>query len=158
MAEVVADASVLIALTQIGQLPLLQRLFGEIVIPAAVAREVSPSLPQLPGWIETRAVGQPLEARVLAARLDPGETEAIALALQAKVERVILDDLPARRLAMHLRLTVIGTAGVLFLAKQRGLIPAARPSFDALRAVGFRLRKDVYDEILRAAGESEAEA
>ena len=45
MAEVVADASVLIALTQIGQLSLLQRLFGEIVIPSAVADEVSPSLP-----------------------------------------------------------------------------------------------------------------
>jgi predicted nucleic acid-binding protein len=47
---------VLIALAQIGQLSLLQRLFGEIVIPPAVAHEVSPSLPQIPGWIETRAV------------------------------------------------------------------------------------------------------
>ena len=158
MAEVVADTSVLIALTQIGQLSLLQGLFGEIVIPAAVAGEVSPSLPQLPGWIETRAVRRPLDARVLAARLDPGETEAIALALQAQVERIILDDLPARRLALRLRLTVIGTAGVLFLAKQRGLIPAVRPSLHALKAAGFRLRKDVYDEVLKAAGESEAEA
>jgi len=158
MAEVVADASVLIALAQIGQLSLLQRLFGEIVIPPAVAHEVSPSLPQIPGWIETRAVQRPLDARVIAARLDPGETEAIALALQAKVERVILDDLPARRLAMRLGLGVIGTAGVLFLAKQRELIPAVRPSLDALKAAGFRLRKDVYDEVLKAAGENAAEA
>jgi len=158
MAEVVADASVLIALAQIGQLSLLQRLFGEIVISPAVAHEVSPSLPQIPAWIETRSVQRPLDARLIAARLDPGETEAIALAIQGKVERVILDDLPARRLAMRLGLGVIGTGGVLFLAKQRALIPAVRPPLDALKAAGFRLRKDVYDEILKAAGESEAEA
>ena len=101
---------------------------------------------------------RPLDARVIAARLDPGETEAIALALQAKVERVILDDLPARRLAMRLGLGVIGTGGMLFLAKQRALIRAVRPPLDALEAAGFRLRKDVYDEILKAAGESEAGA
>lgn len=158
MAEVVADASVLIALVRIGHLPLLQRLFGGIVIPAAVAREVSPSLTQLPGWIETRAIRQPPDDRVLAARLDPGETEAIALALEAQVERIILDDLPARRLALQLRLSVIGTAGVLLLAKQRDLIPAVRPFLDALKTAGFRLRKDVHEEVLKAAGESEAEA
>jgi hypothetical protein len=33
-----------------------------------------------------------------------------------------------------------------------------RPSLDQLRAKGFRLRKEVYEEILAAAGESEAEA
>lgn len=110
MAEVVADASVLIALAQIGQLSLLQRLFGEILIPAAVALEVSPSLPEIPGWIVTRAV-----------RL----------------------------------LIVVGTAGVLFLAKERALIPAVRPVLDALRAANFRLRQDVYEEVLRAAGEVE---
>ena len=44
MAAVVADASVLIALGQIGQLSLLEKLFGEVMIPSAVAREVAPSL------------------------------------------------------------------------------------------------------------------
>lgn len=157
MAEVVADASVLIALVQIGRLSLLQSLFGDVVIPAAVAREVLPSLPEIPAWIQTRTVPTPLNARVLAGRLDPGETEAIALALDAGIERVILDDLPARRLALQLGLRVIGTAGVLLLAKQRGLLPALRPLLDALKASGFRLRKDVHAEVLNAAGENEAD-
>ncbi len=60
-------------------------------------------------------------------------------------------------MALRLGLNVIGTAGVLLLAKQRGLIPCVRPPLDALGAAGFRLRKDVRDEILKAAGESEAE-
>ena len=42
--------------------------------------------------------------------------------------------------------------------KQRGFIGAVRPPLDALRAAGFRLRKDVYEEILKAAGESQTEA
>ena len=42
---VVADASPLIALAQVDQLPLLEKLFGEILVPPAVAREVELSLP-----------------------------------------------------------------------------------------------------------------
>jgi hypothetical protein len=157
MAEVVADASVLIALAQIGQLSLLERLFGQVVVPHAVAREVSPSLPQLPAWVETRAARQPLDARVLDASLDAGETETIAMALELRSKRVILDDLQARRLGERLGLRVIGTAGVLLAAKQRGLIPAVRPQLDALKAAGFRLRQDVHQEVLRAADEGEPE-
>jgi len=156
-AVVVADASVLIALDQIRQLSLLQKLFGGIMVPPAVTREVAPSLPQLPSWIQTHPLERPPDARVLKAALDPGETEAICLALGAKADRIILDDLRARYLAKNLSLAVVGTAGVLFTAKQRGLIPAVRPSLDQLRAKGFRLRKEVYEEILAAAGESEAE-
>ena len=159
MAQVViADASVLIALAQVGQLPLFERLYAEVVIPPAVQREVAPSLPKLPPWIHTQTLQRPLDRRVAEAALDAGETEAISLALETRAEWVVLDDLQARRLAKDLGLSVVGTAGVLFAAKQRGFIPAVRPPLDALRAAGFRLRKDVYEEILKAAGESQTEA
>jgi len=94
---VVADASVLIALAQIGQLSLLERLYEEVVIPSAVQSEV-----------------------VAHAALDAGEIESISLALETRAQCVILDDLPARRLAEGLGLAVVGTTGVLFAAKQRG--------------------------------------
>jgi hypothetical protein len=159
MAQVViADASVLIALAQVGQLPLFERLYAEVVIPPAVQREVAPSLPKLPPWIHTQTLQRPLDSRVAEAALDAGETEAISLALETKAQWVILDDLQARRLAKDLGLAVVGTAGVLFAAKRRGFIAAVRPPLDALRAAGFRLRKDVYEEILKAAGESQTEA
>ncbi len=154
-ALVVADASVLIALGQIGQLPLLERLFGDVVIPPAVAREVVRGGSQLPGWVRTRTLLRQLDARVVEASLGDGETEAISLALEAKAERVILDGLLARRLARDLGLTVAGTAGILYLAKQSGFIAAIRPTLDALRAAGFRLRQDVYREILKSADEGE---
>jgi len=48
MATVVADTSPLIALDQLGQLSLLQRIFGEIHVPPAVARELIPGMAELP--------------------------------------------------------------------------------------------------------------
>jgi predicted nucleic acid-binding protein len=81
---VVADASVLIALRQIGRLPLLEQLFDEVVIPPAVEREVAPGGPRLPGWIRLRTLLREPHERVAEASLGDGETEAISLALEAK--------------------------------------------------------------------------
>jgi predicted nucleic acid-binding protein len=69
---------------------------------------------------------------------------------------LILDDAPARALARNLELHVLGTAAVLLEAKSAGLIPLVRPILDALRARGFRLRKDIYEEVLQAAGEAQS--
>ena len=63
----------------------------------------------------------------------------VSLALETMADWIILDDLPARR-----------------LAKERGFITAVRPSLDALRARGFRLRKEVYEDVLNAAGVGQA--
>lgn len=120
MSAVVADASVFIALVQIHELPLLEALFGDVTIPRAVAGEVAPSVPSLPAWVETRVLRRPLPPRIVAASLDAGEAEALALALEIEAELVILDDLPARRLAEAMGLAIIGTAGVLFMANSTG--------------------------------------
>jgi predicted nucleic acid-binding protein len=80
-----------IALNQIDQLSLLQKVFTEVLVPPALAREVAPSLPQLPAWIYTRAIEGPPHTAVARASLDPGESEAIRLALEAKADRIILD-------------------------------------------------------------------
>ncbi|MEA2336930.1 MAG: hypothetical protein QOE82_937 [Thermoanaerobaculia bacterium] len=69
MAGVIADASPLIALHQIGQISLIERLFGQILIPSAVAREVSPSLPTLPAWITARDLTRPIGSEILRASL-----------------------------------------------------------------------------------------
>jgi len=87
------------------------------------------------------------------ASLHPDESEAIGLALEISAGRLILDDLPARRLAKTLGLSIVGTAGLDLLAKRKGLVPLVRAVLDALRAKGFRLRQDVYEEIMEASGE-----
>ena len=79
MAAVVADTSILIALQQVGLLALLEQLFGRIEVPAAVAREAAPSVPELPAWVQVRTLATPLASKILGASLGPGESEALGL-------------------------------------------------------------------------------
>lgn len=149
----VSNSSPLIALAEIGQLDLLSRLFGSIVVPPAVVSEVAPSLPDLPTWVEVRPLQRtPAEALTRRA-LGPGERDAIALSIELKASRVILDDLLARRIASTLGVPVIGTLGVLVAAKQNRLIDSIRPLVDRLAQGRFFIGEDLYRDLLEMAGE-----
>lgn len=149
----VSDASPLIALAQIDRLQLIERLFVQVVVPPAVAREITPTLPHPPAWIVERPLSLPLDPAIVRASLDPGESEAISLALERAAPGVVLDDRRARRLAHRLGLHVVGTLGVLLLAKRRRLIPALRPEIEALDRVRFHFGADVARSVLLDAGE-----
>ncbi len=56
-------------------------------------------------------------------------------------------------LAQSLRLVVIGSAGLLLRAKERGLIPRVRPLMQAMQAVDFHISERVFTGILAAADE-----
>jgi uncharacterized protein len=147
----VADASPLTALAQIDQLPLLEKLFGETLVPPAVVSEVSQSLP---AFIRERKLSRPIPAAVRRAALDPGESEAISLALEIGAERLILDERTARRLAQDVGLPIIGVLGILLASKQKGLIPLVRPMLDALVKNRFRITPDLYEWLLSETGEA----
>jgi hypothetical protein len=149
---VVSNSSPLIALEQIGQLELLQSLFTEIVIPDQVAVETVASV-QARSWIRKQSLSLTLLPAVERPGLGPGEREAICLAIEVKADAIVLDDDPARKLATELGLRVIGTAGVLILAKERQLIPAVRPCLDALIENRFFLGRTLYELILKRVGE-----
>ncbi|MFT4040488.1 MAG: DUF3368 domain-containing protein [Thermomicrobiales bacterium] len=148
---VVADSSVLIAFHEVGSLDLLQSLFPEIVIPPAVAQEIAPSVGNTAGWL---TVVRPLTMHDAVRSLDTGEREAISLAMELSASRVLLDDLPARRIAMRLSLPIVGSVGVLLAAKEQGRLTQVRPLMDAMRRGSLYLKDAVYWEILRSAGEA----
>jgi uncharacterized protein len=150
----VCDASPLIALNQIAQTDLLFRVFEEVLIPPAVAREIQPSLPAAPPWIRVRPLNGPLHSSVVAASLGEGEEQAISLAVEIRADPIILDDGRARRVARGLGLHVVGTVGVLMAAKRRRLVRSVRPHLDRLLASGFRLSADWYERALAEAGEA----
>ena len=149
---IVSNSSPLIALTQIRQLELLERLFITVLVPTAVTREAVSVV--LPAWIVERSLSQPIGPRILRASLGAGESEAMSLALEVGARWVILDDRPARRLAEVLGLPVIGTLGVLLASKRRGFLSAVRPRLDDLVNSGFRIAPDLYERIVTDAGES----
>jgi predicted nucleic acid-binding protein len=103
---VVSHSSPLIAFAAIEQLNLFPALFESVLIPPAVALEIAPSMPTLPTWLRVESLRMLLPEVVLRRSLGDGEREALALAVEIRAERILLDDPPARRVAFELSLLV----------------------------------------------------
>ena len=89
------------------------------------------------------------------AQLDPGESEAIALALEINADLLLIDECRGKTEANRLGIRITWLLGVLMEAKQRSLIPAVRPLMDNLIATSqFRVSQALYNQILAMVGES----
>ncbi len=147
---VIADASCLIALLNIGRIELLQQIYGQIVTTHTVASEVGQKLPE---WISIAEILDEEFHRTIRQLLDPGEASAIALAREVNEPLLVLDDLAARKFAERLGLRMIGTLGILEDAKSKGIVPEVRPLLDALKRVNFRVSKTLEERVLHRTGE-----
>ena len=156
----VVNASPLILLARGGHLPLLTAFADEVVVPEAVATEIlkrGPSdvtvraLEETP-WLR-RAPTPVVSERVLAWGLGPGESSVLAYALANPGVEALIDDLAGRKCAAALGIPVRGTLGCVLAAKQRGVIPAARPVIEDLVRGGLYLSRVVIDEALKRVGE-----
>lgn len=159
----VSNSSPVILLSGIGRLHLLRDLFDEVVIPPAVREEVVARGWGRPGaaalaeanWIAVRPVADREAVQELLRELGPGEAEAIALAAELEVPvTLVLDDDRARQAAVQRGFRVVGSAGILVLAKRDGLLALVRPVLDELRSAGLYLSDTVYRGVLTTAGES----
>jgi predicted nucleic acid-binding protein len=91
---------------------------------------------------------------ILAIPVDPGEAEAIWLAKHSPDLRFLLiDERRGRQLARQRGLAIVGTGGVLLVAKAVGLLPEVRSFLDRLTQIGYHLAPRLEAEILRLAGE-----
>lgn len=160
---VVANSSPLISLSGIGALDLLRAVFNNIIVAQAVydevvlagAGRVGSAEVASAGWIQRQTVTNTAAVKFIVntSKLRQGESETLVLAQELKAHRAIIDERPARRYAHSLGVTVIGTLGVLLIAKAQGDIAAVKPLLDQLAAFGMRLDKSLYREILLRAGE-----
>lgn len=73
--------------------------------------------------------------------------------MEIAADTILLDDLPARKVARRLGLHVVGSAGVLLMAKENGVIDVVTPHFNTMRANGLYVSNDLYEHVLRTAGE-----
>ncbi len=86
-------------------------------------------------------------------RLDPGERDAISLALETDARLLLIDERPGRRLAQTLGVPITGTVGMLLLAKKAGLLPTVRQSLGRLIVAGFYMDRELIAHAVRSAGE-----
>jgi predicted nucleic acid-binding protein len=160
---VVSDTSPILSLARIDRLDLLESLYGQVLIPPAVFAELETSLSDWPTPIALNrfpwmVVVEPTDtARLseLQRDLDPGEAEAIALAIERKADLLLVDERRGRRTARASGVRVTGLLGVIAQAKRTGLIGEAKPVIDALRDVGrFWIGRALYQDVLAELGES----
>jgi hypothetical protein len=154
----VSNSTPLIAFARIGELDLLRRIVGRVVIPTAVRDEITGATNragadevQHAAWIEVRtptSVGGDLTVL-----LDRGEAHTIALAEELGASQVLLDERAARALASARGLKIIGSAGLLVRAKERGLIEAVHPYLKRMRAQGVRFSDRFVRALLNQIGE-----
>ena len=156
---VVVNASPLISLFRSGQSNLLPRLFNRIVIPEAVFKEVALDERHDPAARELGTQMWPIREsvtpspRVEAWNLGAGETAVLSFALAAPPVRAIIDDAAARRCARTLAVPMLGTGGVLVLAKRRGLLPSVAEGLEKLRNAGLWWSDDLVSLLKMEAGE-----
>ena len=90
-------------------------------------------------------------------KLDLGESEAIALTEEIEVDRLLIDEKAARQVAKTRNLPLIGTMGVLLLAKRRGHLKNVKDILDQMRQQGTRISNRLYIQVLTLAEEREVE-
>ena len=152
---VVADTSPINYLILIGEIEILTKMYGTVVIPRAVREELlRPSAPemvrnwtnQLPIWLEVHTPVNAADASL--ATLDPCERDAIILASELKADQLIVDDRQGRHEAEKRGIPVIGTLGVIREAATLGLLDL-RTAVKRLEATSFHIAPEILTRLLK---------
>jgi predicted nucleic acid-binding protein len=140
----VADTSPICYLVLIGEIDLLPKLLGQVLIPPAVIVEllhedapivVRDWAAKLPLWISVQE--SPTHSEVGMEKLQAGERAAILLAESINADMILLHEKSARRIAADRGLRIAGTLGVLSEATARGLVDLMT-AIDRLMNTNFR--------------------
>ncbi len=160
---VVSNTSPISNLAISGRLDLLHEQLGEVLIPPAVETELlrhplPKSLQRITAAIESGRIRveqlpRPVPEHLTA--LDPGESEALALALEIKASRIVIDESLARRHAARLGLAHVGILGLLRHARRTGQIDSLAEEISKLRAEArFFVSQSLEHRLLVSVGEA----
>jgi len=156
---IVSDTSPIICLAVCGKLDLLDRLFDHVYVPQAVFDELAVpnrlKADEIAKWAKPRIVPakETVVIAALSMTLDLGESEAISLYLETGADYLLIDEKKGRSIAAKNGIRVIGSIGILLLAKQKGIIATIKPTLDAIMQTSFRISGTLYRQVLDIAGE-----
>jgi predicted nucleic acid-binding protein len=161
MRKVVVNTTPLIALSHVGHMDILRKMYGEILIPEAVYRELSAkpesickvAVDNSRDWILVKEIQNQMAKSMYKTQLHEGEVEVMILAKEIGADIVIIDDANAKKHAKYLELPVTGTLGVLIKAKQNGYIDELKPILNRMIENGIYISQDLVERCLRQSGE-----
>jgi len=157
---VIADTTPVISLLKINRLDLLEKAFGEVLIPDAVYAELTADerfmdeaeMVKRAPYIKSVPVSNPEAVRILrmATGLDQGESEAIVLTDERKADILLMDEAKGRAISGKMGITVMGTIGILISAYEDNLITSeeVRKCIDDLQRSGRHIGERYYQMLL----------
>ena len=159
---IVSDTTPISELAKVKHLDLLPQIFGKVVIPQGVFNELQKGthpvafIVQNLTWLEVVTVNnqQLVEELQKSFNLHLGESEAIALAEEIGASELLIDEKAARKVAMARKLPLIGTVGILLLAKRRGLLDSVKNILNEMQVKGTRISVKLYEQVLILAEEN----
>ncbi len=151
---IISDTSCFIILSNIGEIELLHKIYGEIITTQCIADEYGEALPE---WVKIATVNDKFTQQLLELQIDKGESSAIALALETPNCTIILDDFKARKIAETLGIKYTGTLGVIIKAKKEAIILSIKPILEKMKLTNFRFSPEIELQALKEADELEEE-
>ena len=157
---IISDTTPIISLIKINRLDLLEKLFGEILIPEAVFRELTTNvlfaseaeIVKSSKFLKVSPIQNKKSLEILqaASGLDDGESEAIILADELKSEVLIIDERRGRKVAKNLGISITGTIGILIQAQNEKMISAdeMKKCLDFLKHSNIKLSDSLIQEAL----------
>ena len=152
---IIGDSSALVALATMDRLDLLEKIFGKLYVPQAVYDEVSISYKaqsiKLKEFLANRVEVVNLDISKMG--LGQGELEGIALYKNKEADFLLIDDRRAKNFAKLNGINVIGSLGVMILAKDKGLIEFIRDDLEKLLDSDLFISQSLIDRVLFEVGE-----
>ena len=143
------------------RLDILLTLYQDVWIPPIVLDELEANYPQFRNiisnqfpFLKERSPSDLALVTTLRQSLDPGESAAIALAIELHADILLMDEIDGRAIAKQRGLKTIGALGVLIQARQNGLIGPLRPLLDELEnQLKFFMSQTLKELVLKSVGE-----
>lgn len=157
---VVSDTTPLISLLKINRLSLLEKLFGQVLIPQAVYNELIADVRfeqeanqvRQSSFIMVKQVNSPSSVSVLkrVTGLDQGESEAIVLSDEMQADILLMDEAKGRSVSQEMGIKVMGTIGILMAAHAEHELSAdeAKECIDILQHTGRHISQRHYQMLL----------
>lgn len=164
---VISDTTPILSLLKAGYIGLLERLYGNVLIPEAVYCELTEN----PAYLEeaevikatkffsVESVGNIKSVNILrcVTGLDAGESEALIMYDEKNADLLLMDERKGRSVAKQLKVKYIGTAGILMLAYDKGFIKQTevKACLDAMIESHIRLDRKICNTVMSHIGLSE---
>lgn len=155
---IICDSSALIALASCQSLFLLEKLFDKVYITKWVYDEICQMgksfYLELKSYFSDKIYDFSLnEKDEILSKLDIGEASAILLYQTLNADYLLIDEKKGRAICQQLNVNIVGSLGILLLAKQQGLIDELKPLIVQLENSPVFFDKKLLQKVLELAGE-----